>query len=112
MKSYLWKVDREKLNKTNLASYSNFIRQNYKINSGNDFNKIWKWSVDKPKVFWKSIWDFTKVKGSLGNVLLKESAIFHENKFFPEPSIASDNAKQFASFSQKISLPSALRRSF
>ena len=29
MKSYLWKVDREKLNKTNLASYSNFIRQNY-----------------------------------------------------------------------------------
>ena len=74
----------EKLNKTNLASYSNFIRQNYKINSGNDFNKIWKWSVDKPKVFWKSIWDFTNVKGSLGYVLLKESASFHENKFFAD----------------------------
>ena len=82
MKSYLWKVDREKLNKTNLASYSNFIRQNYKINSGNDFNKIWKWSINNPGIFWKSIWEFTEVKGDLGNILFQESNVFFKNKFF------------------------------
>ena len=83
MKTYLWKINKGKLNKTNLALYSNFIKKKYKVNSGNDFNKIWKWSVDNPKIFWKSIWDFTKVKGDLGNTLLKESNIFYKNRFFP-----------------------------
>jgi len=83
MKSYLWKISDEKLNKTNLAFYSNFIKQHYKVNLGNDFNKIWKWSIDNTDKFWKSIWDFTEVKGKLGNILLEESDIFIENKFFP-----------------------------
>ena len=82
MGTYLWKINKRKLNKTNLALYSNFIKKNYKVKSSNDFNKIWKWSVDNPKFFWKSIWDFTKVKGELGNILLQESDIFFKNKFF------------------------------
>ena len=82
MGTYLWKINKRKLNKTNLALYSNFIKKNYKVNSSNNFNKIWKWSVDNPKFFWKSIWDFTKVKGELGNILLQESDIFFKNKFF------------------------------
>ena len=82
MRTYLWKINKRKLNKTNLALYSNFIKKNYKVNSNNNFNKIWKWSVDNPKFFWKSIWDFTKVKGELGNILLQESDIFFKNKFF------------------------------
>ena len=84
MKPYLWKASDKKLNKTNLALYSNFIKKNYKISSNNDFNKIWKWSVDNPKFFWKSIWDFTKVKGKLGKVLIEESNVFFKNKFFSD----------------------------
>ena len=88
MGTYFWKINKRKLNKTNLALYSNFIKQNYKMNSGNNFNKIWKWSVDNPKIFWKSIWDFTKVKGNLGNILLQESDIFFKNKFFPDAKLS------------------------
>jgi len=84
MKNHLWKINNKKLNSTNLAQYSNFLRYNHKLSLGNDFNKIWKWSVDNPKLFWKSIWDFTKVKGELGNVLLQKSDIFFKNKFFPD----------------------------
>ena len=83
MKNYLWKINQEKQKKTNLALYSNFINKKYKINTGNNFNKIWKWSVDNPQIFWKSIWDFTKVKGDLGDTLFKESNIFYKNRFFP-----------------------------
>ena len=82
MNTQLWKIKKEQLTKTNLFLYSNFIEKNFNINLGNDFNKIWKWSVDNPKIFWKSIWDFTKVKGNLGNILLEESDIFYKNKFF------------------------------
>jgi len=84
MKTYLWNINKEKRKKTNLALYSNFIKKKYKVNSGNDFNKIWKWSVDNPKIFWKSIWDFTKVKGELGNILLQKSDVFFKNKFFTD----------------------------
>ena len=83
MNTYTWKLNKEKLNKTNIALYSDFLEKNYKINSNNDFNKIWKWSIDNPKIFWKSIWDFTQVKGHLGTILLEESNIFFKNKFFP-----------------------------
>ena len=82
MERYLWKISEKKLNKTNLALYSNFIKNSYDINSENDFNKIWQWSVNNPKSFWKSIWEFTKVKGNLGSNLLEESQIFFKNKFF------------------------------
>jgi len=88
MDTYLWKINKEKLNKTNLFLYSNFIRQNFKINTGDDFDKIWKWSVNNSKIFWKSIWDFTKVKGDLGNTLLQESNIFYKNMFFPDTKLS------------------------
>lgn len=84
MGTYLWKINKKKLNKTNLAKYSDFIKKIYKIHSGSDFNKIWKWSIDNPKIFWKSIWDFTKVKGKPGSNLFKESNIFLKNRFFPD----------------------------
>ena len=84
MENHLWKINKEKLSKTNLVLYSNFIKKQYKINSNNNFNKIWKWSVDHPKMFWESIWNFSRVKGNIGNILLEESDIFYKNKFFPE----------------------------
>ena len=84
MKKHLWKINKTKLNKTNIALYSNYIKQNYKVNFNNDYNKLWKWSVDNPKLFWKSIWKFTRVKGALGNVILKKSDTFIKNKFFPD----------------------------
>ena len=40
MKTYLWEVKAEKLNNTNLAQYSNFIKKKHKVNSGNNFEKL------------------------------------------------------------------------
>ena len=54
MNTYTWKLSKEKLNNTNLYLYSNFIKQVFKIDTQNDFNKIWKWSVENPQNFWKS----------------------------------------------------------
>ena len=73
MNKRIWKFENSKLSKTNLYLYSIFLNKNFKIDLGSNFHKIWKWSIDNPKIFWKSIWDFTKVKGELGNILLKES---------------------------------------
>ena len=84
MNNHLWKIKSEKLNKTNLFLYSQFIKKYLNVDFGTDYNKIWKWSVNNPEIFWKSIWDFTNVKGNLGNILLKKSDYFFKNKFFPD----------------------------
>ena len=83
MNTYLWKIDKNRLRKTNLFLYSNFVKKNFNIDVNGDFNKLWEWSVNNPKIFWKSIWDFTQVTGNLGNILIKESNIFYKNRFFP-----------------------------
>ena len=84
MSRLLWKLREGKLNKTNLFLYSNFIKKNFKIDTNNDFSKLWKWSVENTTDFWKSIWDFTEVKGKKGKIFLEKSEIFYKNKFFPD----------------------------
>ena len=87
MKTHLWKINNSKLKKTNLAIFSNYIKKKYKFNSKQNFEKIWKWSIKNPRLFWKSIWEFTKVKGVLGKTIVKKSKIFYKNKFFPDSKI-------------------------
>ena len=87
MKSYLWKIKKDKLVKTNLALYSNFIKKNFNINVENDFSKLWEWSIKHPENFWKSIWDFTKIKGKMGNISIKKSNLFYKNKPLPRHKI-------------------------
>ncbi len=84
MKTYLWKIKKDNIVKTNLALYSNFIEKKYKIKIENNFNKLWEWSIKNSEDFWKSIWDFTEVKGKIGNISIKKSNIFYKNKFFPK----------------------------
>jgi len=82
MNNYLWKLKKEKLSKTNLYLYSNFVEKNFKIKVNINFNKLLEWSVKNTENFWKSIWNFTKVKGKMGNTILQRSSVFYKNKFF------------------------------
>ena len=84
MNNYLWKFKKEKLNKTNLYLYSKFIEKNFEVKIDNDFNKLLDWSIKNTENFWKSIWNFTKIKGKIGNKILQKSRIFYKNKFFVE----------------------------
>ena len=76
MDTYLLQINKEKLDKTNLFLYSNFVERNFKIKISSDFKTLWNWSIKNPGIFWKSIWDFTKVKGLPGDTFFKESKIF------------------------------------
>ena len=110
MKSYLWKINKKKFKKTNLALYSNFIEKKHKINFRSKYLNIWQWSVNNPKIFWKSIWDFTKVKGVSGKIILQESDVFFKNKFFPKAKL---NDSQFLAlairFGKALQLTNILR---
>ena len=76
----LWKAKKSQKNKSNLFRYEKFLFSKYKFKITQKYSNILKWSINNPKKFWSSIWDFTKVKG-LKNNKYGKSNIFFKNKF-------------------------------
>ena len=84
MKKFIWKTRKNKLKKSNLFKYSKFLKKNLNKNFLTKYQSMWNWSIKNNIEFWKSIWDFTGIKGEMGQNLFEKSEIFFKNKFFPE----------------------------
>ncbi len=83
MKKSLWKPSEERIKNSLLEDFSKFVG----FKSNNNFKKIWKWSVTKPEVFWSKFWDYSKIIGDKGKVVIKKDKIFNKTKFFPDSKI-------------------------
>ena len=84
MTKILWKCSDEKLRKSNLFKFENFLKKKYGLNHKNNYEKLWKWTVENSAEFWKSIWEFSNIKGQLGNRLIQFSEIFYKNEFLSD----------------------------
>ena len=76
----LWKAKQSQKNISNLFRYEKFLFSKYKLKISQKYSKLLKWSIDNPKKFWSSIWDFAEVKG-LKSQKYEKSNIFFKNKF-------------------------------
>ncbi len=76
----LWKANQKQKDNSNLFKYEKFISSKYKFKPNKNFKKLLEWSINNPKDFWNSIWEFSKVKGLKKNNIEK-SSIFFKNKF-------------------------------
>ena len=52
-----------------------------------DYDSLWRWSVDRPDLFWTALWDFCGVVGDRGDVALENGAAMPGARFFPEARI-------------------------
>ena len=80
----LWKCSDSKLKDSNLFKFESFLNKKYSIDYQNDYEQLWKWSINNIGEFWKSIWEFSNVKGKLGKKLFQPSSIFYKNEFLPD----------------------------
>ena len=76
----LWKAKKFQKNKSNLFKYEKFLLSKYNFKLTQNYKNLLKWSIENPKNFWSSIWDFTGVKG-IKSEKLEKSKIFYKNKF-------------------------------
>jgi len=76
----LWKANQSQKNDSNLYKYEKFISYKYKFKVNQKYNKLLRWSINNPKNFWNSIWDFSNVKG-IKKEKIEKSNIFFKNKF-------------------------------
>ena len=76
----LWKAKQSQKNISNLFRYEKFLFSKYKFKVTQKYSKLLKWSIDNPRKFWSSIWDFAEVKG-FKSQKFEKSNIFFKNKF-------------------------------
>ena len=81
MKNKLWKGSEKLVKNSNLNNFEKFISKNYNLSFSNDYKKICKWSIENLGEFWKSVWNFGKIKGKLGKNFFISSNIFYKSKF-------------------------------
>ena len=82
--SSLWSANEDIKEQSNLENFCKHLEKKNLFKNKKDFNKLWKWSVKNPEIFWSEVWDFTKIKGIKGKTILKKNKIFHKNIFFPD----------------------------
>jgi len=83
MNKFLWKPSIQKVQSSNLQDFSKFI--NFK--SGNNFKKLWEWSVSNPDIFWSKFWDYSGIIGDKGKKIIEKNKVFNKTKFFPDSRI-------------------------
>ena len=81
MKKNLWKGSRKLIKNSNLNKFEIFISKKFDLSINNNYQKIWKWSINNLGKFWESVWDYAEIKGKKGKVSFLESNIFYKNKF-------------------------------
>ena len=63
MAKVLWKAQKRLIKNSNLKNYELFVKKKYKFNAKGKYLNLLKWSINNPKNFWKSIWDYSEVLG-------------------------------------------------
>lgn len=63
MAKMLWKPSTERINKTNVTAFVDFVNKLYS-KSFNSYDDLFPWSVTDISDFWDSFWDFAEVKAS------------------------------------------------
>lgn len=54
----LWRPSPERIAAANITRFAEFVRQ------PQDYESLWRWSVEQPENFWSAVWDFCGVKAA------------------------------------------------
>ncbi len=80
MNKPLWQPSKKLKQDSILQDFCHYI--NFKT-SGN-FKELWQWSVKNPEEFWSKFWDYSKIIGDKGSVIIQKDKVFNKSKFFPD----------------------------
>ena len=68
----LWQPNENIVKSSILEKFCNHLEKKNILKNNKNFKDLWKWTVDKPELFWSEFWDFSKIIGNKGNLVLKK----------------------------------------
>lgn len=84
MTDLLWSPSEDKIKKSELFKFCEFLEHNKIVQVNQNYQKLWQWSVQYPEKFWSTCWDLLNIKGEKGSKIIEHHDIFHKTKFFPD----------------------------
>jgi len=81
MSQKLWEANLSTKEKSNLLKFEKFLSKKYNYKPSKNYKKLFNWSIKNLKLFWSSVWDYTKVKGEK-NEKFQFRKEFIKNRFF------------------------------
>lgn len=64
----MWAPTPESIGQTNIHAYAQWVKNKYGVDV-DDYNDMWKWSVNNIEDFWASIWEYFELGGDYDQVL-------------------------------------------
>ncbi len=63
MSQKLWEANSQTKLKSNLFEFENFLAKKFNYKPRTNYKKLYNWTIENPKLFWSSIWEFSNIKG-------------------------------------------------
>ena len=76
---WLWKPSAEAIRTTNIDQFRRAVRP-----EAADSDELWRWSVDEPGRFWRSVWDWCGLVGDPGERDVEVGDLFRHTTFLPD----------------------------
>ncbi|MBD1155791.1 acetoacetate--CoA ligase [Pelagibacterales bacterium SAG-MED16] len=59
----LWEANSQTKSKSNLFEFEKFLAKKFNYTPKKNYKKLYNWTIENPKLFWSSIWEFSNIKG-------------------------------------------------
>ncbi|WP_142849138.1 acetoacetate--CoA ligase [Telmatospirillum sp. J64-1] len=80
----LWEPSAERVAQANLTAFLNHVGERWGA-AAEDYNSLWRWSVEEPEKFWLSVWDFCGLIAShRGETVVEDFDKMPGARWFPE----------------------------
>ncbi len=63
MSQKLWEANYQTKLKSNLFEFENFLAKKFNYTPKRNYKKLYNWTIENPKLFWTSVWEFSNIKG-------------------------------------------------
>jgi acetoacetyl-CoA synthetase len=83
MSDILWQPDPQRIAQANVTRLRKTLEQKHRIELV-DYATLYQWSIDKPELFWRALWDFAGVIGSPGERVLINGEQMPGAQWFPD----------------------------
>lgn len=83
MSEILWQPTVEQQEASQLYDFMQ-VAENSEGKTFNNYQQLWEWSIKEPAHFWSLLWDYCKIIGEKGEVILKDADKMPGARWFPQ----------------------------
>ena len=87
MHNPIWVPTKERIRNSLISDFIKFLSDS-NVHKFDDYQSLWKWSIDMPDEFWSLFWDFSKIIGYKGDEVLTIRRDPTKSKFFSDSKIS------------------------